>query len=397
MSQTPNDKNHRKSARRTDRASGGSAGWIWAAAIVLVVVGVFGVRYWQLQAASSSAGDAQVAVGANSASGDEPADPSTAQSSAPPLSDAPAPEPAPQGMVWVPGGTFWMGNNEYPDSVPEHLVEVDGFWMDEHEVTNAEFAKFVEATGYRTVAELPLDPKDFPTVPPEQLGGIKPSSVVFTPPPGPVPLDDHLQWWQMIEGADWRHPTGPDSSIEGLEDHPVVHIAWRDAKAYADWAGKRLPTEAEWEFAARGGLDRAEYCWGNSLRPGAQWQANIWQGRFPSQNTEDDGFHHTAPVGKFAANGYGLHDMSGNVWEWCADWYQPNYYDKSPKKNPPGPDSSFDPQEPGIPKRVQRGGSFMCADSYCRAYRPGARGKGDPSSAAGHIGFRCAKSAQPAK
>jgi formylglycine-generating enzyme required for sulfatase activity len=294
-------------------------------------------------------------------------------------------------MAWIPGGWFWMGDNEFPDALPEHLVYVDGFWMDTREVTNAEFARFVQATGYKTVAEQPIDPAEVPGVPPEML---KPGSIVFSPPPGPVPLDNHFQWWSFVPGANWRHPEGPDSTVEGRAQHPVVHVAWHDAVAYAKWAGKRLPTEAEWELAARGGLDRAHYCWGNSLREGGRWRSNIWQGNFPNHNSEADGFRRTAPVGSFPPNGYGLYDVSGNVWEWCSDWYRPDYYLTSPQQNPAGPDSSFDPQEPGTPKRVQRGGSFMCADQYCKRYVPGARGKGEPRSAAGHIGFRCAKTAK---
>ena len=207
-----------------------------------------------------------------------------------------------------------------------------------------------------------------------------------------MPLDNHLVWWRYVPGANWRHPEGPDSTIEGRENHPVVHISWVDAKAYADWAGKRLPTEAEWEFAARGGLDRQEYCWGQSLRPDGHWQSNIWQGNFPNQNTASDGFRTTSQVGKFKPNGYGLFDMSGNVWEWCSDWYRPDTYLHGADKNPTGPQDSFDPAEPGLPKRVQRGGSFMCSDMYCRRYVPAARGKGEVTSAAGHIGFRCVQS-----
>jgi len=313
-------------------------------------------------------------------------DQSVAKSRPPKLNTAAAPGKAPAGMAWVPGGWFWMGDNSLDDAQPEHLVYVDGFWMDVHEVTNAEFARFVEATGYKTIAEVPPDPAEFPTVPPEDL---KAGSIVFTPPPGPVRLDNHLQWWSYVAGANWRHPEGPDSSIDERQDHPAVHIAWEDAMAYARWAGKQLPTEAQWELAARGGLDRQDYCWGNELRPKGRWQSNIWQGNFPNQNTAADGYRTTAPVGSFPANKYGLFDLSGNVWEWCSDWYRPDYYQVSPSANPTGPDSSYDPMEPGLPKRVQRGGSFMCSELYCTRYIPGARGKGEPKSAAGHIGFRC--------
>jgi formylglycine-generating enzyme required for sulfatase activity len=299
----------------------------------------------------------------------------------------------PEGMVWIPGGEFLMGEPDpiFPDAKPVHKVYVDGFWMDRTEVTNAQFARFVEATGYVTVAERPPDPKEFPTVPPEKL---VPGSIVFSPPHKEVSLDQPLSWWRYVPGADWRHPEGPDSNLEGREHHPVVQVGWYDAQAYSKWAGKRLATEAEWEYAARGGLKQKRYCWGDELLPGGKWQANIWQGDFPRKNTKEDGFEKTAPVGSFPANGYGLFDMSGNVWEWCADWYRPDYYAGSPARNPQGPDSSFDPNEPNLPKRVQRGGSFLCSDSYCVRYHPGARGKGEPGSAASHIGFRCVRSAR---
>jgi sulfatase modifying factor 1 len=302
------------------------------------------------------------------------------------------PGPPPEGMVWIPGGEFWMGTDDgFPDTQPVHRVQLDGFWMDRTEVSNAQFAKFVDETGYVTVAERKPDPADFPGVPPEKLVA---GSIVFTPPPGEVPLENHTVWWSYVPGASWRHPEGPQSTLEGRADHPVVQVCWDDAVAYAQWAGKRLPTEAEWECAARGGLERKRYCWGDELLPGGQWQANIWQGRFPNENTVADGFRGTAPVGSFPPNGYGLVDMSGNVWEWCADWYQPNYYRESPRRNPQGPSSSFDPLEPGTPKRVQRGGSFLCSDLYCIRYLPGARGKGAPDSGASHVGFRCVRSAR---
>jgi formylglycine-generating enzyme required for sulfatase activity len=298
---------------------------------------------------------------------------------------------APEGMVWVPGGSFRMGDEDarFPDAQPVHLVHVDGFWMDKTEVTNAQFVRFVEATGYQTVAERKPDPKDFPGAPPENL---VPGSIVFTPPKAEVSLENHYVWWRYVPGACWRHPEGPGSDLKGRENHPVVHVCWEDAAAYAKWAGKRLPTEAQWEYAARGGLERKPYGWGDELLPGGKWQANIWQGRFPVENTLADGYRTTAPVGSFPPNGYGLYDMAGNVWEWCADWYRPDYYKISPQRNPLGPDSSHDPAEPGIPKRVQRGGSFLCSDLYCVRYRPGTRGKGAVDSGQSHAGFRCVRS-----
>ncbi len=304
------------------------------------------------------------------------------------INDAKPPGPAPEGMVWIPGGQFWMGNDDptTPDAQPVHFVEVDPFWMDRTEVTNAQFAKFVEDTGYVTVAERAPKPEDYPGAPPELL---VPGSLVFTPPNHAVPLENHLSWWRYVPGADWRHPEGPESDIKERDDHPVVHVCWDDAVAYAKWAGKRLPTEAEWEFAARGGLDRRRYVWGDELNPDGKWMSNNWQGNFPNQNLHEDGYDRTAPVGSYAPNGYGLFDMSGNVWEWCADWYRPDYYAQSPEKNPQGPDSSYDPMEPGMPKRVQRGGSFLCSDMYCVRYLPGPRGKGAVDSGASHVGFRC--------
>ena len=302
---------------------------------------------------------------------------------------APPPGPAPEGMAWVPGGTFWMGDNDFPDARPVHQVTVDGFWMDRTEVTSEQFAKFVKATGYVTVAERAPDPMDFPGVP---LSELKAGSVVFTPPPGPVAPDDIGQWWRYVPGADWRNPEGPGTDVNANTNDPVVHVCWEDAQAYAKWAGKRLPTEAEWERAARGGLDHQKYAWGPEQKPGGRWPANVWQGRFPGENTAEDGYPRAAPVASFAPNAYGLYDLAGNVWEWCADWYRPDYYRVSPNQNPPGPGDSFDPREPGVPKRVQRGGSFLCSDSYCVRYRPGARGKGEVTSGASHVGFRCVRS-----
>jgi len=315
-----------------------------------------------------------------------------------------APAESPAGMVWIPGGEFSMGcadPRDQPfggpdpmrDARPIHRVHVDGFWMDRTEVTNDRFAEFVAATGYVTVAERPPRTEDFPDAPVENL---VPGSLVFTPPPDQVPLTNHYAWWNYVAGADWRHPTGPDSSIEGRGDDPVVQIAHEDAAAFAAWAGKRLPTEAEWEFAARGGLTGNLFPWGNQFRPGGRSMANTWQGRFPAENTAADGHAAAAPVGRYPANAYGLHDMSGNVWEWCSDWYRHDTYATAiaagkPQRNPAGPADSFDPQEPHEKKRALRGGSFLCSDQYCARYIVGTRGKGEPSSGCNHIGFRCVK------
>jgi sulfatase modifying factor 1 len=298
------------------------------------------------------------------------------------------PTAAPEGMVWIPGGVFWMGGDEFDDAKPIHKVYVDGFWMDKTVVTNAQFAAFVKAAGYVTMVERPPDPKKFTGAKPESL---QPFSLVFRAPKEAVdPFTcDIGAWWQPVPGASWKHPEGPGSNLEGRDRHPVVHICFEDALAYVRWAGKRLPTEAEWEFAARGGLDSKRFAWGDEARPGGKCMCNNWQGTFPHENLAQDGFTGTAPVGSFPANGFGLLDMAGNVWEWCSDWYQPKYLDHLGQRNPQGPASSYDPLEPGMPKRVQRGGSFLCADNYCMRYLPGARGKGDPDSTGNHIGFRC--------
>jgi formylglycine-generating enzyme len=298
---------------------------------------------------------------------------------------------APQGMVWIPGGRFWMGTNHMDDAQPVHQVEVKGFWMDRTDVTNEEFARFAKSTGYVTIAERPLDAKEFPNLAPEDLAS---GSVVFTPPAGPVSLDHPLTWWRFVRGANWRHPEGPRSDLRGKDKYPVVHIAWPDAVAYAKWAGKRLPTEAEWEFAARGGRDHQDYVWGNELKPQGKWKANTFQGHFPNKNTSEDGYAGASPVASFEPNDFGLYDMSGNVWQWVSDWYRPDYYSKLREVgevalNPQGPNDSFDPQEPGVAKRVQKGGSFLCTDQYCERYMPGARGKGDPETGTNHAGFRC--------
>jgi formylglycine-generating enzyme required for sulfatase activity len=289
--------------------------------------------------------------------------------------------PEPMKEVWIPAGEFTMGDEEFDDARPLHTVYVDGFWMDETEVTNEQFAEFVRQTGYVTLAEKPF-------------AGAPPGAGVFDGSKCPLgeACRDCRNWWDYREGACWRHPEGPGSDLRGREKHPVVHIAWEDALAYARWAGKRLPTEAEWERAARGGLEGKRYYWGDELHPNGKWPANIWQGTFPRTNTAEDGFTGTAPVKSFPPNGYGLYDMAGNVWEWCADWYRPNSYAASPKDNPQGPESSIDPDGAGEPKRVQRGGSFLCSDRYCVRYRAGARGQGEPKTGLSHTGFRCVRS-----
>jgi formylglycine-generating enzyme len=299
---------------------------------------------------------------------------------------------APAGMVWIPGGRFWMGTEHMEDAQPVHQVEVKGFWIDRTDVTNEEFARFVKATGYVTIAERPLNPKEFPNLESDELAA---GSVVFTPPSGPVPLDHPLAWWKFVRGANWRHPLGPGSNLAGKEKYPVVQIAWPDAVAYAKWAGKRLPSEAEWEFAARGGRDRQNYPWGNELNPKGKWMANTFQGHFPDKNSSADGHAGIAPVASFPANDFGLYDMSGNVWQWVSDWYRPDYYAQLQRAevaiDPQGPPDSLDPQEVGVAKRVQKGGSFLCTDQYCERYMPGARGKGDPETATNHLGFRCVR------
>ena len=301
----------------------------------------------------------------------------------------PATAAAPSGTVKIPGGTFWMGSDDpgFADARPVHRVSLDGFWMDRTEVTNAQFRRFVQATGYVTVAERTPRAEDYPGVPPENLVA---GSIVFAPPQGPVPLDAPYAWWSYVKGADWRHPEGPGSGLAGRDRHPVVHVAYEDAAAYCAWAGGRLPTEAEFEYAERGGLDRKRYAWGDTFRPGGKWMANTFQGHFPEKNTGEDGFLDTAPVASFPANGYGLYDTAGNVWEWCSDWYRPGY-DGSLDANPRGPKDSFDPDEPGVSKRVQKGGSFLCTDQYCARYAPGGRGKGAPDTGTNHVGFRCVK------
>jgi formylglycine-generating enzyme required for sulfatase activity len=285
-----------------------------------------------------------------------------------------------------------MGIDRAPNSLPVHRVWVDGFWMDKFEVTNGRFAEFVKATGYKTVAERPPDPEMVRKAPPERRN-IGPFSVVFTPPKE-CPAEECGncdRWWTIVAGASWRRPAGPGSDIQGKENYPVVHVAWDDAVAYAKWAGKRLPTEAEWERAARGGLDRKRYYWGDEARPGGRWMANYFQGKFPCEDTKEDGFAGPAPVGSYPPNGYGLYDMAGNVWEWCSDWYQPGF-DVGPegtRRNPEGPPFSIDTHGGNESMRVLRGGSFLCADAYCARYRAGGRQPGEQSTGQSHTGFRC--------
>jgi len=314
--------------------------------------------------------------------------------------------PAPEGMAWIPGGEFSMGcadprlcvdggHEPMNDARPIHRVQVDAFWIDKTDVRNEQFARFAKATGYVTVAEQTPKAEDFPGAKPENLVA---GSTVFTPTDRPVPLNNLLQWWRYVPGANWRHPEGPQSNIEGREKYPVVQVAYADAAAYAKWAGKRLPTEAEWEFAARGGLAGKVYAWGDDFRPGGKFMANTFQGRFPVKDSGDDGFAGIAPVAQFPPNGYGLYDMSGNVWQWCSDWYRPDYYESlaaagGVARNPLGPATSFNPAEPDQKERVHRGGSFLCTDQYCTRYMVGTRGKGDENTASNHLGFRCVKSA----
>lgn len=310
--------------------------------------------------------------------------------------DAPGTKAARRGMVFVPGRSFRMGSDKhYPEEAPAHLVKVDGFWIDVHTVTNSQFERFVKATGYVTVAERLLDPDQFPGAKPTLL---KPGSMVFKGSRCPVDLRDISQWWAYVPGANWRHPKGPGSSLDGLENHPVVHVCFEDVESYATWAGKALPTEAEWEFAARGGLEAAEFVWGSEFTPNGKHMANTWQGEFPWRDLGIDGFAGTSPVGSFPANGYGLFDMAGNVWNWTCDWYSAHHPADAAKPccvpvNPRGAtqEHSYSPsqQQSRIPRKVLKGGSFLCAPGYCRRYRPAARHAQMVDTGMSHIGFRC--------
>ena len=315
----------------------------------------------------------------------------------------PQSSPTPKGMVWIPGGKFTMGSQDdssRKNEGPPHSVEVDGFWIDQSPVTNEEFEKFIKATGYITTAERkPTWDELKKQLPPDTAkpddSVLVAGSMVFTPSNGPVDLQDMASFWRWVPGASWKHPEGPGSSLKGRMNHPVVQVSWFDAEAYAKWAGKRLPTEAEWEFASRGGLEQKKFPWGNEAMPGGKFMANTWQGEFPYKNTGEDGFVGTAPIKSFPPNGYGLYDMVGNVWQWVSDWYRPDTFaqraDELSCHNPTGPSKSWSPINPTQEERVTKGGSFLCHISYCESYRPSARRGTPPDTGMSHIGFRCAK------
>jgi formylglycine-generating enzyme required for sulfatase activity len=298
-------------------------------------------------------------------------------------------------MVRIPGGTFRMGSDKhYREEAPAHRATVSPFWIDRTPVTNRQFKQFVRETGYKTFAEIPPTRKDYPDALPHMLYA---GSLVFSPTKGPVDLHNWSLWWSFMKGADWRHPYGPKSSINGLDNHPVVHVSFADAQAYAAWAGKELPTEAEWEFAARGSLEGAEFAWGDEFMPGGRHMANTWQGNFPHQNSAQDGFERTSPVTAFPPNGYGVHDMIGNTWEWTTDWFSKKHEADAPKaccipENPRGgrEEDSYDPcQANKIPRKIIKGGSHLCAPNYCRRYRPAARHAEAIDTSTSHLGFRC--------
>ncbi len=355
----------------------------------------------------SSESNVPVAKAPQPAAAEQPGSPPHNDEQPPVLKEAPeTDDPRLQGMVWIPGGEFQMGSTTGgPDEFPVHTVQLDGFWMDAHEVTNRQFSRFVEETGYVTTAEQP--PQFRSLAPDSELRDLaileefnQPGSICSLQLNSRNDIDPEkgaYSWWQYVPGADWKHPEGKESSIDTRMDHPVVHVSWLDVQAYCEWAGKKLPTEAQWEYAARGGRDSQVYPWGNSRNPDGRWLHNIWQGEFPITNTAEDGHPQTSPVGAFPPNDFGLFDISGNVWEWCADYYHPLYYSISPLRNPEGPTESYDPQEPGIIKRVQRGGSFMCSEQYCVGYRVASRMKGEQDTGAFHTGFRCVLTADMLK
>jgi formylglycine-generating enzyme len=316
----------------------------------------------------------------------------------------------PAGMAWIPNGTYKMGTDDaksFPNERPAHEVKVNGFWMDKWDVTNDDFQKFADATGYLTTAERKPDWNELkkelpPGTPKPDDSLLVAGAMVFVGTSGPVDLRDINQWWRWVPGASWRHPGGPDTDIKGMGKYPVIQISWYDASTYAAWAGKRLPTEAEWEYAARGGLEGKRYSWGDDFRPNGKYMANTWTGDFPYRNDKADGYSGLAPVGSFPANGYGLYDMAGNVWQWCTDWYRPDYAEQLAASgniccsNPTGPLSSYDPNDPYEQKRVVKGGSFLCNPTYCESYRPSARRGESPDTGMSHIGFRCVMAvAQP--
>ncbi|MCH2106103.1 MAG: formylglycine-generating enzyme family protein [Planctomycetes bacterium] len=321
------------------------------------------------------------------------------------IDEAPA-GPQPEGMVWIPGQSFMMGAEgplALEDETPVHEIRVSSFWIDAHEVTNEEFSRFVEETGYVTTAERVPTPEELAAqLPPgtelPPTSELRACSLVFNPPQSGQRVRGFLDWWSVSEGASWRHPEGPDSNLEGRWEHPVVHVSHDDAAAYCAWAGGRLPTEAEWELAARGGLEGKVYVWGDEKPAEGTWLANTWQGIFPYRDDGHDGHRGTAPVGSYQPNAYGVYDMSGNVWEWVADWYRPDAYalradDPALCTDPTGPQAPYDPTEPYAKKRVTRGGSFLCNDSYCIGYRPSARMRTSADTSLGHTGFRCARDA----
>jgi formylglycine-generating enzyme required for sulfatase activity len=317
-----------------------------------------------------------------------------------PAATPPGPSPRPD-MVWIPGGTYDMGSNDhYPEERPVHPVTVDGFWIDRYPVTNERFRRFVEETGHVTFAQIPPDPKDYPGAQPHMLYA---GSLVFVKPAGPVDLTDFANWWTFMRGADWRHPTGPKSSLGGRKRHPVVHVTFADAEAFARWDGKALPTEAEWERAARGGLEGQEFAWGPEMTPRGRHMANTWQGDFPWQNLLVDRYEGTSPVDAFAPNGYGVSDMIGNVWEWTTDWYRADHEGDGKTccipHNPRGAseEESYDPCDPRIkiPRKVLKGGSHLCAPNYCRRYRPAARFPQPVDTSTCHVGFRCVVRVKP--
>lgn len=400
-----------KVSKKITHANAQRTGRIWIACLVVVlaIFGFFAIykRSTPVQAklpdVTTVATNEGVGGGADSADStkDSEASMKTVAFEGTVPNTMPRPEKTPQGMVWISGGEFSMGAQNPPDmdevgmkatkdSRPVHRVYVDGFFMDKTDVTNAEFERFVTATKYVTVAERKPRAEDYPGAPPENLVA---GSVVFAPPKHPVSLDNYYQWWTYVPGANWRHPLGANSNIAAKGNYPVVHIAYEDALAYAKWASKRLPTEAEWEFAARGGLSGKPYVWGEEFRPKGKWMANTHEGHFPDEDTGGDGYSGIAPVGRFSPNGYGLYDMAGNVWQWTSDWYRPDYYQQLKSagvaRNPQGPDSSNDPSEPGRAKKVHRGGSFLCTDQYCSRYMVGTRGKGEVDTGTNHLGFRC--------